>query len=96
VELSFVAAQAFESSARRAAEHHHYLDTICLEGGDFGPEGGVRGVVGVIVVEGDGAGVFVEVYGGEEDVGYAGLVGEEREEGEGAVGGGVEGLDVGC
>jgi hypothetical protein len=58
-----VAAQSLERSSCGATEHHHDFDAAGLELLDFGPEGVVHCVVGVMFVEGDVAGLFVEVYG---------------------------------
>lgn len=68
-----VAAEALVGSWRGAAEHHHDFDAAGLQLGDFGPERVVHGVAGVVVVEGDVAGLLVEVDGGEENVGHAGV-----------------------
>lgn len=58
-----VAAQSFECPSCSAAEHHHDFDAAGLELLDFGPEVVVHGVVGVVFVEGDVAGLLVEVDG---------------------------------
>jgi hypothetical protein len=57
-----VTAQSFERSSRGATEHHHDFDAAGLELLDFGPKGVVHCVVGVVFVEGDVAGLFIEMY----------------------------------
>ena len=57
-----VAAQSFECSSCGATEHHHDFDAAVLQLLDFRPERVIHGVVRVVLVERDVAGLFVEVH----------------------------------
>ena len=57
-----VATQSFECSSCSSTEHHHDFDAAGLQLLDLGPERVVHGVVRVVFVECDVAGLFVKMH----------------------------------
>ena len=74
--------EAGEGALGGAAEHGEDGDAGGLEEGDFGPERGVFGRGGGVVVQGDAAGGVVEVEGRDDEVGDGDEVGGFGEEGQ--------------
>ena len=80
LEGGLVAVEAHVRAGRGAAEHGQYLNPGGLQRTDFGPETGVLGRKGRVVVQVDQARRGVEMQGRDDDVRYAGMVGKQWEQ----------------